>query len=229
MGQLAQPRFTKRYKIVTDEKAGGATYTPRILADFVARQVINAARPNILKGIVRILDPAIGDGELLLSILEQFGSDRVEVHGFETDPSALERARARISERFPTVSMHFQEGNFLEFVLEHFEEFGAPSLFAKSVPDRFDLIIANPPYVRTQIMGARQAQMLAHHFGLTGRVDLYYAFSYGNGSCAQARRRRGYHRFKPVYDHEIGSSGSTGHPKGLQSPACLGFRRYEDI
>ena len=32
MGQLAQPRFTKRYKIVTDEKAGGATYTPRILA-----------------------------------------------------------------------------------------------------------------------------------------------------------------------------------------------------
>ena len=38
------------------------------------------------------------------------------------------------------------------------------------------MIIANPPYVRTQIMGARRAQALAKQFGLSGRLDLYYAF-----------------------------------------------------
>jgi len=39
-----------------------------------------------------------------------------------------------------------------------------------------DLIIANPPYVRTQILGAEKAQLLAKKFNLKGRVDLYYPF-----------------------------------------------------
>ena len=39
-----------------------------------------------------------------------------------------------------------------------------------------DVIIANPPYVRTQVLGSEKAQALARKFGLKGRVDLYYAF-----------------------------------------------------
>ena len=38
--------FTKRYQAVTEEKAAGATYTPRGLADFVAEQMI-ASEPTI--------------------------------------------------------------------------------------------------------------------------------------------------------------------------------------
>ena len=41
------------------------------------------------------------------------------------------------------------------------------------------MVIANPPYVRTQVMGAKKAQALARQFGLTGRVDLSYAFAMG--------------------------------------------------
>ncbi len=37
-------------------------------------------------------------------------------------------------------------------------------------------IISNPPYVRTQVLGAVGAKKLATRFGLTGRVDLYHAF-----------------------------------------------------
>jgi type I restriction-modification system DNA methylase subunit len=43
-------------------------------------------------------------------------------------------------------------------------------------PDLSDIIIANPPYVRTQILGTKKAQELAKRFNLTGRVDLYYPF-----------------------------------------------------
>ncbi len=43
----------------------------------------------------------------------------------------------------------------------------------------FDCVIANPPYVRTQVLGGRQAQLLSQKFGLTGRVDLYQAFAFG--------------------------------------------------
>jgi adenine-specific DNA-methyltransferase len=56
---------------------------------------------------------------------------------------------------------------------------GLGTLFNAGTSDTYDLIIANPPYVRTQIMGAEQAQLLAKQFGLAGRVDLYYAFLLG--------------------------------------------------
>ena len=40
----------------------------------------------------------------------------------------------------------------------------------------FDYIIANPPYIRTQILGSEKAQQLSKKSGLSGRIDAYYAF-----------------------------------------------------
>ena len=172
----------KRYKIVAEEKAGGVTYTPKNLADFVARQVTRTIRPFSVDRPLRVLDPAIGDGELLVSVLriliDQLRLD-VEVHGFETDKKALEIATARIKDQFSNVALHFELDNFLEFVLKHFGGSVNRNLFRPSVPEAYDLIIANPPYVRTQIMGAFTAQRLAQQFSLTGRVDLYHAFILG--------------------------------------------------
>ena len=71
MEALPQPRFTKRYTLVTEEKAGGATYTPKILADFVAQQIVRATLKSALATPIRILDPTVGDGELLASLLNQ--------------------------------------------------------------------------------------------------------------------------------------------------------------
>ncbi len=39
-----------------------------------------------------------------------------------------------------------------------------------------NVIIANPPYVRTQVLGSSKSQGIANLFLLKGRVDLYYAF-----------------------------------------------------
>jgi adenine-specific DNA-methyltransferase len=36
--------------------------------------------------------------------------------------------------------------------------------------------VANPPYVRTQVLGSHRSRQLARQFDLTGRVDLYHAF-----------------------------------------------------
>ena len=64
-------RSANRYYDVTTEKADGAVYTPRILADFVSHKMLNAAQPWNSKNLpLRILDPAIGHGELLVSFLE---------------------------------------------------------------------------------------------------------------------------------------------------------------
>lgn len=182
MEALPKPRFTKRYRIVTEAKASGVTYTPKILSDFVARQIVETAGRLPANRLLRILDPAVGHGELLVSLLEHLAEQpgpSFEVHGFETNPEALDTALERLTQEFPGIPVHFETDNFLEFVFEHFGTGGHDNLFRRGTPEAYDLIIANPPYVRTQIMGAAQAQLLAEQFSLAGRVDLYYAFILG--------------------------------------------------
>jgi adenine-specific DNA-methyltransferase len=171
---------SSRYKFVTSEKAGGATYTPDRLADFVAEEMLRVADLSKVSNGLRVLDPAAGDGELLLSLLARLPeTDGIEAHGFETDAHALNVAGARIKQRFPNIALHLHNRSFLDFVLERVRPHDLGGLFESAFAPSYDLIIANPPYVRTQIMGAEQAQRLAQQFGLAGRVDLYYAFIIG--------------------------------------------------
>ena len=160
-----------RYQDVSEAKAGGVTYTPRVLADFVAEQIL-AVAPRHVSSRLRVLDPAVGHGELLVSLLSRLEGE-VEVYGYETDPAALTVAKERLASLFPAAKLNLSLGSFLDHVLEDHSD----DLFAKG--ERYDLIIANPPYVRTQIIGADKAQLLADQFGLTGRVDLYFAFLLG--------------------------------------------------
>lgn len=207
-------RFTKRYGDVGETKSDGATYTPRALADFVADRIL--ANANIASGrAIRVLDPAIGHGELLLAILDRIDGP-VEVFGFETDHLALAEARRRLSLEHPQAVLNLRLGSFLDHVLDDF----AGGLFGSTEP--YDIIIANPPYVRTQIIGADRAQQLSQQFGLTGRVDLYHAFLLGmatvlapegaagfivsnrfmttkGGACARAGMMTGL-RLREVYD-----------------------------
>jgi methylase of polypeptide subunit release factors len=168
-----------RYTVVTEEKAAGATYTPRQLADFVAERIVEALKNSPHARSLRVLDPAVGDGELLVSLLKRLSGrcdTSIEVHGFELDHNALDLSTSRINHLFPDVSLSFEAQSFLEYVVSNFGVNGGGSLFRQKTPETFDIIIANPPYVRTQIMGTHQAQDLAKQFSLSGRVDLYYAF-----------------------------------------------------
>lgn len=186
MPTISTPQPTPRYKAVSQSKADGATYTPPELARFVAAQIVASAKlpdQELPDQELHVLDPAMGDGELLLSLLAEL-SQRTDaaliVHGFDTNAAALASAQKRLRVAFPQATLRLQVGDFLQFAIENtsgHESGGARSLFASPVaPLLFDLIIANPPYVRTQIMGAEQAQQLASTFGLNGRVDLYHAF-----------------------------------------------------
>lgn len=180
-----------RYAVVTDAKSGGATYTPRILADFVAGKLVEVLGQFPSDRPLRVLDPGVGDGELLVSLVGQIAEQpglNIEVHGFETDEKALNIAVGRLRRSFPNIELDLKAESFLEFVLEYFGADGNRSLFSPPAPEMYDLIIANPPYVRTQIMGGVQAQLLARQFGLSGRVDLYYAFILG---MAQVLKREG--------------------------------------
>jgi tRNA1(Val) A37 N6-methylase TrmN6 len=158
-----------RYSNETYSKNNGIVYTPREMADYLSNLLINRNK-KLLKNNIRILDPAIGDGELiisLLSLLKKEISENIHIYivGFETNKSIIKKTSKRILSNFPNVSIEIKNHDFIEFVLKNKRKF-----------ELFDYIIANPPYVRTQILGAKKAQDIANKIGLTGRTDLYYAF-----------------------------------------------------
>lgn len=151
------PRLTKAQR-----KATGAHYTPRELADFVAGQI--AAITSNKTGVV--LDPACGDGELLRAYRDHLPMSKLV--GFDLDADALRIAKENVG------IGRFEHRDFLDIALEYRNG----GLFAP-VEQKVDAVIANPPYVRTQVMGAGRSQELASKFSLKGRVDLYFAFLEG--------------------------------------------------
>lgn len=176
----------KRYSDADEEKASGATYTPKRLADFVALQIVQTMPALPKNETVDVLDPAAGDGELLLAItvaLKARGYSRIVLHGFETSHTAIASATDRIREAHPDVRVNLVVGDFLKFVLDS----DAGALFSAHMPRKYHLVIANPPYVRTQILGAKEAKRLAALFDLRGRVDLYYPFVLGIGMVLRER------------------------------------------
>lgn len=157
-------------------KQTGSHYTPRGLAQFVADRMCAEFSASNLKGKITILDPAVGNGELVVALIErlsQEGCREFEVHGYDVDPQAIEITKHRLEEDFPTVNTKLQRRDFLEILLED-----SQPLWNK-IGQRYDLVIANPPYVRTQVLGAKKAKSLSRMFGLSGRIDLYYPFLLG--------------------------------------------------
>lgn len=160
-------------------KNTGAIFTPRELSVFLAEKIYNYAKSEKTK----ILDPACGDGELLIALGEVLKEKKIDftLTGYDTNVLYLSIAKERL---------HCFENEKIKLVNEDFLESvntssvcNSPSLFEEpsysKINNSFDLAIANPPYVRTQILGSEQAQTLAQKFKLKGRVDLYYPFIIG--------------------------------------------------
>ncbi|WP_040795316.1 Eco57I restriction-modification methylase domain-containing protein [Nocardia higoensis] len=148
-----------------ERKRHGRHYTPPELADFLARRVL-AHLPEPGPGrTLRILDPACGDGELLLALHRAAArlapGLRFAATGYDLDRSALDRARTRAAAEHIDVGWHC--GDFLTSATALEEQ-------------RYDAIITNPPYVRVQQLGADTARLLSREFGLRGRIDLTHPF-----------------------------------------------------
>jgi len=166
----------KRYRHVKSRKREGAHYTPRIFADFISENIIRHAK---LGKSVKIADPAVGDGELLVSMINALKSHAVsdiEVCGFDTNPTSIAITKQRLGNEYPNIGIKLFNKDFLQVCLDKAGTSGQPELFSSCEFPDFDLLIANPPYIRTQVLGAEQARLLSKNFGLKGRADIYQAF-----------------------------------------------------
>ena len=160
----------------SEQKSTGSHYTPPALAAFVAKEMLKLWKPPENTRNINVFDPALGDGELLLAVLKNLQAMDVNlsVSGYETNQSEMLLAKKRIKDQFPKTAIEFHHRDFLAQSAGCL--FSQPDLFQSRQLEQFDLVISNPPYVRTQVMGAKRSQDIARRFGLAGKVDLYYAF-----------------------------------------------------
>lgn len=145
-------------------KAHGIHYTPAELAAFVARRTLG----QVAKRDYVVLDPACGDGELLCALAVEAraaGLPAPHLVGVDRDADAIAVAAERLADA-PAASVALEPGDFLAMGMDR----------SGNLPGAYDVVISNPPYVRTQVLGAARAQALGRQFGLRGRVDLYHAF-----------------------------------------------------
>lgn len=192
MKPVVHKQTTPRAALLTGEaprklpsrlKANGVHYTPPELAVFLASSIYrHAAIPP--DGPIRVLDPACGDGNLLRAFAQAAPPvlrQRLQMVGYDTDGAALAKASTNLKESgIPATDL--RQIDFLS--LPESKPRREASLFdvmdhRPGSPDpqpQFDVVIANPPYVRTQVLGAKRAQQLAAEYDLSGRVDLYHAF-----------------------------------------------------
>ena len=155
---VTRSRPAGRFAAASARKKTGATFTPQVLATLLAERLFAGA--DRTRGL-RVLDPACGDGALLEAAWRALQSRRHPddaILGIDADAEAVSRARRRLG---LTPGVVLSAEDFL-------------ATFADMAP--VDAIIANPPWVRTQVLGAPQSSALARRFGLTGRVDLSQAF-----------------------------------------------------
>jgi len=121
-------------------RALGQVFTPRLVADFMARWIC-ANRPG------RILDPALGEGVFVDAIqaITLRGGWSPRIDAFEIDRTVLSRStdashlvnESAVADRRPArlhgrAALHTRVEDFL----------------LAGIPARYDAIIANPPYVR---------------------------------------------------------------------------------
>lgn len=156
-------------------KNSGATFTPTELADFLADKLISELLQETATSYT-ILDPACGEGELLASIARKFSASNnkinINIKGFDTNVDYIISAKSNLLEFNFNVDVQNQDFLITQGVCSE-----PLDLFNQNVNEEYaDIVIANPPYVRTQILGTEKAQEIAKRFNLKGRVDLYYPF-----------------------------------------------------
>jgi len=156
-------------------KHTGATFTPKLLSEFLADKLISYMSHTHQN----ILDPACGEGELLLAMGHKLSANGLifTLSGYDANSEYLLSAKERLLKSGINKPLLIH-GNFLDAIMLNADQ-GKLQLFQNENPNingRYDVVIANPPYVRTQILGMQLSQMLAKKFNLKGRVDLYYPF-----------------------------------------------------
>lgn len=158
-------------------KKEGSFYTPKPIADAIVE--LSGVSENATEDS-NILDPAAGDGALLIAVieplvkrLEQLGAERTDIakmlvtnlHAIELDTDEAKRCRENLSaEAERVLGINIPSSSWDVIVGDAFDEWHR---FAS----KMDFVLINPPYVRIHNIEEKPESPY-----VSGMCDLYYAF-----------------------------------------------------
>jgi tRNA G10 N-methylase Trm11 len=155
-------------------KRQGAVFTPRWLASRITQNALIQWKKlhRTGKEPATIADPACGTGIFLAEVRNVFG-DKPDLLGFDVDPLSAVLANLlglTIKKKWSTICCDPLVGAST-----------SPTLFSpeQSLPRaQFDIIIGNPPYVRSQVLDREYAKLLRQLFPdlTSGNFDLSILF-----------------------------------------------------
>ena len=162
-----------------EAKERGAHFTPPEIASYMANRIAEYLELEPQQRVT-VLDPSCGDG-ILLSAMYDLLNQRgyaVDLVGVESDLATLSLANHVLSEKISSSdTLRLVCGDFLACMPEGDQlELDIDENERERIIPHADVIIANPPYVRTQVIGAERSRELSRRFGLKGKTDLYHAF-----------------------------------------------------
>jgi adenine-specific DNA-methyltransferase len=142
--------------IIKHERENGIYYTPQILAEHLAN-------PLITSGKIKVLDPAYGEGALLLAA-ERIHSQKTEVNktglslfGCDTKPVN------GLLKHLPKANL--RKVNFFDY----------------SIENKFSVILMNPPYVRHHLLDSELIEKIKNRYPetkeLSNSADLWAYFT----------------------------------------------------
>ena len=164
----------QQYEDYTKERKKnlGAFYTPKDLADYLARATFSLCKFDLSIEPLTVLDPATGDSALLLSLSELVKPKlKIRYCGIDVEKEAIERSSISFTQKGLNASF-FQMDALFPYTNKSSEE-GWSSFLKSSIPNGVDIIVSNPPW------GADKSQYnnLGKDFTTaTGQFDIYDLF-----------------------------------------------------
>ena len=103
-----------RYSNTGKSKENGVVYTPTEMADYVAFEMLKYKR-NGFEGRIEILDPAVGEGELLISMINAVKENGLPIKavGYETDEVVATKTQDLLQGMYPEASIEIRTGCLL--------------------------------------------------------------------------------------------------------------------
>lgn len=180
----AIPRLpTRRHRLASLEgqiarieaKAKGQFFTPPPVANFMASMF------RVFPRTIRILDPGAGIGVLSCAVCDRILRLRaprtVEVHAYENDIALLDKLRAALTEAQTKLAASGHQMSFCihahDFVLMGPSTAASSGLFGMRRDPLFDIVVMNPPYLKT---GRDSAHARAMSHIVHGQPNLYAFF-----------------------------------------------------
>lgn len=123
------------------KKVTGSYYTPKPLTDFVTNYLFSDKK----KSSISILEPSVGDGEFISSLMNNISDiDEINITILDINKEALYEARDKITEK-KEITKKIIANDFLSFQKEN--------------KCKYSLIIGNPPYIKSGLLKEEQIKL----------------------------------------------------------------------